>query len=121
MWEAVELKGIIQGWSPAVTLQKCIGQARRIDRCWGKRMAKEKRLRLDGLQACLAGAQLALESNPLDAATQLNLTTRKEDLLTFCVAQANCVEMVMQARWTMEGDRGTTLFYKSFKGLAAAN
>lgn len=120
MWEAVEQKGILHGWSPSVTLQKCIGQARKIDRSWGKRMAKEKRLRLDGLQASLAMAQMALERDPLDVVAQMNLSTRKEELLMFCAAQANWVEMIMQARWIMEGDRGTTLFYKSFKSLAAA-
>lgn len=120
MWGLVEQRGVLQGWSPSVTLQKCIGQARRIDRSWGKRMAKEKRFKLDGLQASLASAQLALEGDPSNAAAQLILMTRKEELLTFCATQANWVEMVMQARWIMEGDRGTTLFYKSFKSLAAA-
>lgn len=37
----------------------------------------------------------------------------------FCAAQANWVEMVMQAQWIMAGDKGTTLFYKTFKSLAA--
>lgn len=83
-------------------------------------MAKEKRFRLEGLQNCLARAQLNLESNPNDFAAQEHLTIRKEELLAFCAAQANWVDMVMHARWIMEGDRGSALFFKSFKGLAAA-
>lgn len=69
---------------------------------------------------CLASAQLALEVDPMDAAAQMHLLTRKEELLVFCAAQANWVELVMRARWIMERDRGTALFYKSFKGMTVA-
>lgn len=119
MWEAVGQRGTAGGWSPFDVLQKSIRGARLIDRCWEKRMAKERRFRLEGLQACMTKAQLELEVDPNNATSQLNVLLTKEALLTFCAAQANWVELIMQSRWLMEGNRGTKLFYKSFKSLAA--
>lgn len=124
MWAPVDLKGTASGWSPSVILQQCIKGARLIDRCWGKRKAKERGLRLVGLQARVAEARerhswssklILIMLIPNCRLVQLT----KEALLTFCATQANWVELVMQSRWLMEGDRGTKLFYKSFKGLAA--
>lgn len=106
MWDAVGQRGDALGWSPSATLEKCIGEAQKIDRCWGKRMARERRLRLEMLHAGLARAQLALEAGPDDATSQVNVTLAKEALLSFCAAQANWVELVMQSRWLMEGNTG---------------
>lgn len=81
-------------------------------------MAKVCRLRLLTLQQCLIKAQLCLEEDPDDAGAQMNVKIPDEALLTFCAAQANWAELVMQSRWVTEGDRGIKLFYKSFKSLA---
>lgn len=44
----------------------------------------------------------------------------RESLNNFILARVRLVDLVIQARWMADGDKGTQLFYKTFKGLAMA-
>lgn len=112
--------GIEPGRPAALTLKKCLEGARRIDRCWGKRRAKERRQRLEGLQHALTTAQLRLERSPDDPFIQAEVDAARENLTQFNSAKARWVDSVIQARWMEDGDRGSKLFYKSFRSMAAA-
>lgn len=120
MWEAEVIYGLTAGRCPALTLKRCLNSARKIDRCWGKRRAKERRQRLQALQQSLALAQLSLESAPDDPQLQTEVCSARETLAQFNSARARWVDLVIQARWMDDGDRGTKLFYKSFRSMAAA-
>lgn len=120
MWAAGVQLGSTYGWAPTRTFHKCITEARKIDRCWGKRMAQERRQRLDSLQERLAAAQLHLETHPDDVEFQAEVLTAREFLHDFHATQAAWVDTVIQARWIAAGDKSSKLFYKQFKGLAAA-
>lgn len=110
-----------RGWVPSFTLYRCIREAGKIGRCWGKRQAKEKRHRVEILQNLLGTAQLLLlEARILMIASlQLKVFEARDLLLTFNATQAEWVDYIIKARWMSGGDRSTRLSYKSFKSLAA--
>lgn len=118
MWETNLALGLAKGWPPLVTMSKCIRAAGRIDRCWGKRRALEKRQCLEHLQQLLGAAQLCLEADPENAALHMKVFEARELLLVFNATHAKWVDQVIQARWMADGNRGSKLFYKSFKGMA---
>lgn len=120
MWERGVARGLVCGWAPHHTLQICIGEARKIDRCWGKRMAQERRLRLDALQNLVAEAQITLEGDPDNALHQTALQVARENLNSFNSAQARWVDSIIQARWIKAGDKSSQIFYHQFKDLASA-
>lgn len=120
MWEAGVLRGSQNGWTPHPTLQTCLGEARVIDRCWGKRMAQERRIWLDILQSRVTAAQLNLELDLGNVGLQAELGLAREHLSSFSAGHAKWVDSVIQARWIEAGDKSTKMFFKQFKGLAAA-
>lgn len=63
---------------------------------------------------------LSLESDLHNAELQQKVFEARELLLIFNATHAKWVDQVIQARWMADGDRGTKLFYKSFKGMATA-
>lgn len=119
IWEAKSARGLRMGWEPARILQGCLKEARIIDRCWGKRLAAERRICLEILQNHLSAAQIALEGDPDNLILQANLIEAREAVNTFNVSQAKWVDSVLQARWIADGDRSTKTFFRQFKGLAA--
>lgn len=44
----------------------------------------------------------------------------RELLSDFDVAKAIWVDQILQERWLQDGDKGSKLFFKTFRGLAAA-
>lgn len=120
MWEAGIQRGAQRGWTPHRIFQTCIADARTIDRCWGKRMACERRIRLDALQSVVAAAQLELERDPENILHQAALATAREVLNSFTSMQARWVDSIIQARWAEDGDRCSRIFFKQFKSLASA-
>lgn len=91
-----------------------------MDRCWGKRRAHERRLRLDGLQALVTNAQLDLERESDNCHLQVALAAAREALTTFNSTQAKWVDAVIQARWTEDGDRSTKLFFQAIQGSCSS-
>lgn len=118
MWEAGILRGEARGWSPTNILKACTKEAGIIDRCWGKRKARERRIRLESLQDGLTCAQLRFEEDPSNAESQMKVLEAREHLLGFCANQAKWTDYVIQSKWLAEGDRGTKIFYKTFKSMA---
>lgn len=112
-------RGVERGWTPFRTLNCCIKEAGRIDRCWGKRKARERRLRLERLQERLGRAQLALENSPDDDDCQMEVLAAGELLMEYSTHQARWVDFIIQSRWSTAGDRSTRLFYKFFKKLSS--
>lgn len=97
MWlEGVQL-GMDRGWNPYQTMKHCIAAARRIDCYWGKRQAKERRLRLENLQHHLRTAQLALERAPEDVDLLPKVAEARKNLTAFGATQAKWVDFVIQA------------------------
>lgn len=113
-------KGLQKGWDPERILSRCLKGARKADRCWGKRRAKEKKQRQEILQARVQRAQLALEQNPDSIQHQLVLDQSREMLLALDKGLASWVDQVIQARWAADGDRCSKLFFKSFKSMASS-
>lgn len=103
MWEAEVNRGLVAGRSPDLTLKKCLQSAQKIDRCWGKRRALERRQRLQTLQYNLTSAQLLLERAPADPILQAGVSTAWEALTHFNSAKARWVDTVIQARWMETG------------------
>lgn len=88
MWADGIHRGTTRGWAPHRTLKTCLAEARKIDRCWGKRIAQERRLRLQTLQDLVAAAQLNLELDPDNTTHQASLITAREALNTLNSMQA---------------------------------
>lgn len=109
MWERGHTRGEVRGWSPFQTLNKCIIEAGKIDRSWGKRLAMERRFYLDMLQARLSRAQLALESAPDNDECQMAVLVAREGLMEYTSHQTKWVDFILQSRWAKEGDRGTRI------------
>lgn len=120
MWDRHAAIGNANGWDAEKTLASCLAGARVIDRCWGKRRALEKRSRWTRLQARLSLAQTSLERDPTSLDTQAEIAEISEQLNTLDSKQADWVERVMQARWLADGDKGSKIFFKSFKNLATS-
>lgn len=120
LWKDRERLAAQHGWDPDVLLAKCISGTGIVDRCWGKRRAKERKARLLGLRHCLAQAQQRLEANPGDEITQGEVQAAEECLTQFEKAKADWVDQTLQARWIMDGDKGTKLFFKNFRSLATS-
>lgn len=83
-------------------------------------MAQERRVRLDALQSRVAAAQLELEQDPENVGLQGALSLAREHLTSFNAGHAKWVDSIIQARWIEAGDKSSKLFFKQFKGLAAA-
>lgn len=110
--------GLQRNWEPELTLSRCLKGARKADRCWGKRRAKEKKERQLLLQARVHRAQLELEAQPDSPTLQQALMEAKSMLQALDKGLASWVDQVIQARWAADGDRCTKIFFKSFKSLA---
>lgn len=81
LWANEVRNGEAKGWDAEKILGSYLKCARQADRCWGKRKAKERRQRLENLQARVHRAQLALETQPDSPSLQRELGEAKE-LLT---------------------------------------
>lgn len=90
-----------------------------MDRCWGKRRASERKARVNTLQARLAAAQTALETLPDSVILQTEVQTAIDHLSSFEKEKAQWTDQILQERWLAEGDRGTRLFFKSFKNMSS--
>lgn len=110
----------LKQWTPEEHLTSCLEGVRTLDRCWGKRRAAERRARLTALKGRLALAQDNLEGNPLDPEFQAFVRAAKQHLDLFALARAEWIDQTIQARWMGAGDRGSKLFFKNFKSLAAS-
>lgn len=78
------------------------------------------RARLVGLQQRLSWAQRLLEAHPNDKASQGVVLAAEESLTLFEKSRADWVDQTLQARWLLDGDRCTKLFFKNFKSLATS-
>lgn len=119
-WELGVENGLARGWDPEKILHRCLIDAHRADRCWGKRRAKEKRQRREVLQARVKRAQIALEFQPDSPTIQLELREAREMLQALDHGMATWTDQVIQARWIADGDSSSKLFYKSFKSMSAS-
>lgn len=118
LWAERKEVAVARNWSEEKVFQSCMKGTRILDRCWGKRRAVERRAHLTALQARLARAQLALEASPSDSILQQEVQVAVELLGSFEKDNATWVDQVLQERWISEGDRGTRLFFKSFKSMS---
>lgn len=120
LWAAKNLEAQRLGWDQQKLFFKCLEGTRKVDRCFGKRRVQQRKERIDRLQHCLASAQLALEGNPESLRLQQAVAEARVALEAFDKAKADWVDQILQEKWLTEGDRGTKMFHKSFKGLSSA-
>lgn len=76
--------------------------------------------RLTSLRNGLARAQSALETPPTSIPLQSVVQVAAELLCSFEKDKVSWVDQILQEWWLADGDRGMTLFFKSFKNMATA-
>lgn len=120
LWEERKVKAAAENWTADKLFLSSLRGTRAVDRCWGKRRAEERKARLNSLRSNLARAQTALEATPTSIHSQAEVQVAVERLCSFEKEKASWVDQILQERWLADGDRGTTLFFKSFKNMATA-
>lgn len=75
--------GIEKNWTEEQLFLSCMRGTRTMDRCWGKRRAKERKAQAVALQERLARAQLALEQAPSFDRLQTEVHEATEHLKAF--------------------------------------
>lgn len=63
---------------------------------------------------------MSLERDPDNDLMQRKVFAASDSLPLFEKERADWVDQAIQARWLVDGDRCTTLFFKNFKGMAIA-
>lgn len=119
LWNERKIEAADRNWSKEDLFQSCMKGTRTLDRCWGKRRALERKARHSALQDRLTKAQLALEAAPEVPALQQEAHVAADLVRSLEKEKAAWVDQILQERWMAEGDRGTKLFFKSFKGMSA--
>lgn len=120
LWAERRAVAVEKNWNEEQLFLSCMRGTRAVDRCWGKRRAKEHKALALALRERLARAQLALEQSPDSAHLQTEVLEATEHLTNFDKEKATWVDQIIQDRWLADGDRGSKLFFKTFKGMSSA-
>lgn len=118
VWNSTEERGLNSGISEDIILFRCLRKARRLDRWWGKKKAKERQLQRILLQERVRQAQLHLEADPQDLERQAVLQLALEDVSNLEAEKSAWMDFVMQSRWITGGEKCSKTFFQSFKGIA---
>lgn len=115
LWAGKAEEAAIRGWDEETLFFKSLEGTRKVDRCYGKRRALERKEKISRLQLRLARAHVALESTPDEPIAQREVMEAREILSSFDTARAAWVEQILEDRWLAAGDRGTQMSFQTFR------